>query len=129
MNDNFLAWLNQKYGSYIKAAVTQGKVHDYLGMVFDFRKKDNLIINMSKCIGMMVTDFEMKYSVLTGALKVIAKKNVCGSSEGKLLNTEMTSDFHTYVAKGLFASTKGRPDSWTVVLLMMTRVKEPRESG
>ena len=76
----------------------------------------------------MVTDFEKKYGVLPGMTNVIAKENVFGPSKGKLLNTEMADGFHTYVAKGLFASTRGRPDSHTVVLLMMTRVKEPRES-
>ena len=51
-----------------------------------------------------------------------------GPSKGKLLDTVMAANFHTFVAKGLFASTRGRLDSWTVVASMTTRVKEPKES-
>ena len=49
-------------------------MHNYLGMVFDFRKKGNLIINMSKYTGKMVADFEKKYSILTRMAKLLPRR-------------------------------------------------------
>ena len=34
VNDNFLSWLNSKYGKHGEVKATRGKVHDYLGMKF-----------------------------------------------------------------------------------------------
>ena len=93
VNINFLAWLNRKYESYGKVAVTQGKVYDYLGMVFDFSKKGNLIIDMSKYTSKMVTDFEKKYGILTGMAKVIAKENVFGPSKRQTAECKDSSPF------------------------------------
>ena len=35
-NDEFLKWLNDKYGSYGLVQATHGAIHDYLGMTIDF---------------------------------------------------------------------------------------------
>jgi hypothetical protein len=39
VNDEFLAWLNKKDGSYGKVKATRGKKHVYLGMTFDLLQK------------------------------------------------------------------------------------------
>jgi hypothetical protein len=39
ISDDFKKWLNEKYESYGVVKVTRGKIHDYLGIRFDFRKK------------------------------------------------------------------------------------------
>ncbi|MGC8472764.1 MAG: hypothetical protein ACP5PM_10830, partial [Acidimicrobiales bacterium] len=36
INDNFEKWLNKMYGAHGEVKTTRGKVHNYLGMVFDF---------------------------------------------------------------------------------------------
>ena len=36
VNDQFLVWLNKKYGGYGAVKATRGKRHDYLGMTLDF---------------------------------------------------------------------------------------------
>ena len=36
VNDDFYEWLNAKYGEHGKVTHKRGKVHDYLGMDFDF---------------------------------------------------------------------------------------------
>jgi hypothetical protein len=36
VNDKFEVWLNKMYGAHGKVKTTRGKIHDYLGMVFDF---------------------------------------------------------------------------------------------
>ena len=42
VNDEFHEWLNKMYGKYGNVKVYHGKKHDYLGMNFDFQKKENL---------------------------------------------------------------------------------------
>jgi hypothetical protein len=41
VNNEFLEWMNTKYGKHgaVTATVTRGKIHEYLGMTFDFSNK------------------------------------------------------------------------------------------
>ena len=113
--------------NYGEVVATCGKVHEYIGMVLDFRKKGSMIVDISTYTSKMVDNFKEKYE-LYGMLKAITKENLFGPSEGKRLDARMVADFHMYVAKGLFSGQRGRPDAKMVVLAMTTRVKEPRES-
>ena len=42
VNDEFAKWLNKMYGKHGAVKVNHGKVHDYLGMVFDFQNQTKL---------------------------------------------------------------------------------------
>ena len=42
--------LNKKYAKVNPLSVTRGKVHDYLGMVLDFREKKKVKVSMCKFI-------------------------------------------------------------------------------
>ena len=44
-----------------------------------------------------------------------------------MLSREKKEDFHTFVAKGLFASKRARPDIQPMIAILSTRVKEPNE--
>jgi hypothetical protein len=59
-NDRFEKWLNSKYGNHGKVTATRGKVHDYLGMELDYRKRGELKINMTKYVENMINDFPVK---------------------------------------------------------------------
>jgi len=39
VNDEFARWLEDKYGKHGEVKVHRGKVHDYLGMNFDYSEK------------------------------------------------------------------------------------------
>ena len=67
VNDNFLKWLNKKYGNHGEVKATRGKRHDYLGMTFDFSVTGKVKINMTKYIGKMLDDFKEKYRLDTTA--------------------------------------------------------------
>ena len=123
----FAKWLNDKYGDYGEVQATHRKIQDYLGMIINFEKDEHVVIDMSEYTGKMVDDFKKKYDI-DGEAATIAKEKVFGPSEGELLNDEMAADFHTYVANGLFSATRGRPDARTVVAVMTTRVRKPREN-
>ena len=40
VNDKFKKWVNRNYGKHGKVKANRGKVHEYLGMNFDFTEKD-----------------------------------------------------------------------------------------
>ncbi|MGC8483977.1 MAG: hypothetical protein ACP5OE_10090, partial [Thermodesulfobium sp.] len=50
VNDKFEIWLNKMYGSHGKVKTTRGKVHDYLGMVFDFSEEGKVKVDMSNIL-------------------------------------------------------------------------------
>ena len=62
VNDRFLVWLNKMYGHYGKVVATRGKVHDYLGMVFDFTEPGTLILDMVDYVEKMLEEFSMDLS-------------------------------------------------------------------
>jgi hypothetical protein len=47
--------LSKTYG--VSIATHRGKVHDYLGMIFDFSEKGKVMINMIKYIKGIINDF------------------------------------------------------------------------
>ena len=60
VNTKFLKWLNSKHGKYGDVNATRGKIHDYLGMQFDYSKPGHVIIGMAKYMKAMVDDFPTK---------------------------------------------------------------------
>jgi len=60
MNDAFLKWMNQKYGSLKEVSATRGKVHRYLGMVIDFSSKGRVKFRMNDYVKEMLNDFPEK---------------------------------------------------------------------
>ena len=46
---------------------------------------------------------------------------------GEMLNDEKREDFHTFVAKGLFASKRAQPDIQPTITVLTTRVKGPTD--
>ena len=57
VNDNFLLWLNKKYGSHGEVKANRGKVHNYLGMKFDYSEKGKVGIDISDYMKHMVEEF------------------------------------------------------------------------
>ena len=51
----FGEWLSETYG--VSVATHRGKVHDYLGMIFDFSSKGKVMIHMIEYIKTIIDDF------------------------------------------------------------------------
>jgi hypothetical protein len=51
----FGEWLSKKYG--VAVATHQGKVHDYLDMIFDFLAKGKVMVTMMEYIKNIIKDF------------------------------------------------------------------------
>ena len=125
VNDKFLVWLNEKYGKHGEVKATRGKMHEYLGLTFDFRTKGKVRIDMRKYMRKMIDDFEKKYVLNDKATSPAANDLFANDEKSPKIDNEMKEDFHTFVAKGLFAAKRGRPDTGTAIAVLSTRVREP----
>ena len=65
VNDNFLEWLNLKYGDIVEVKATRGNKHDYLAMIIIFMK-GKVIIDMRYYVEKMIEEFP---GDLTGNVK------------------------------------------------------------
>ena len=61
INDEFETWLNKMYGAHGKVKVHRGKIHDYLGMVFNFTTPGKVVVNMCDYVKGMLDDFPIKF--------------------------------------------------------------------
>ena len=114
VNDDFDEWLQAKYGEHGKVKAHKGKVHDYLGMIFEYEDKGKVKVDMSSYVKNMLEDFPVK--------------GLYNLGQGRKLNKEDAKAFHTMVAKGLFVCKQARPDIQPIIALLCMRTKEPNVS-
>ena len=101
VNDQFAKWLNKMYGKHGEVKVHRGKVHEYLGMIFDYREKGKVKIDMSDYVKSMLKEFPVKLKSTDVAMTPATDK-LFAAGHGKKLNKEHADAFHMMVAKGLF---------------------------
>jgi hypothetical protein len=126
VNDEFEIWLNHMYGSHGKVTTTRGNIHDYLGMTFDFSQKGKVMIDMIAYMEAMVDDFPTEFKPSDTATSPAAE-DLFAEGEGKDLEKQRSEVFHTFIAKGLFACKRARPDIHPTIAVLSTRVKKPNE--
>ena len=124
VNDEFGKWLNEKYGGYGEVKIVRGKVHNYLGMTFDYSKPGKVMIDMIDYIADMIDECSVKLSKSDTALTPAAE-DLFAEGSGKKLDKELAEEFHTIVAKGLFACRRARPDIHLTIAALCTRVRQP----
>jgi hypothetical protein len=124
VNDRFEKWLNSKYGNHGKVTATCGKVHDYLGMELDYRKRGELKINMTKYVENMLNDFPVQLGKKDVA-NTPAADSLFNLGTGAKLDTKRSEIFHTFAAKGLFLCKRARSDIQQAILVLCMRVKDP----
>ena len=125
VNDKFAEWLEKMYGEYKAVSPTRGKVHDYLGMVLDFREKGYVKVDMTAYVKGMLEDFPES---IKKTAKTPASEKLMDRGGGKVVDSERKEAFHTTVAKGLFLCKRARPDIQPTIAVLSTRVKKPNES-
>jgi hypothetical protein len=116
--------LNQKYGKHGEVQSKRGKLHEYLGMTFDFSEPGKVIIDMIDYMKAMVDDFPVKFTA-TQTEETPAANDLFDAGTSEALDTASSETFHTFVAKGLFACKRARPDIHTAIAVLCTRVKGP----
>ena len=104
--EKFVRQMETTFGNDTPLTVSQGQVHDYLGMTLDFRTKGKVQINMDHYINMMLQDApeEMKGAVTTPAASHLFKVN---DKDPQYLRTEKKKVFVHLVMQGLYLSQRG----------------------
>ena len=95
VNDEFLKWLQMKYGSdnIGKIKATRGKVHDYLAMKLDYSEAGILKLDMRDYVKSMVQEFPEE---LNGKVKSPWNTNLFHvDQKSKLLDETRSKVFHT----------------------------------
>ena len=102
------------------------KKFDYLSVNYDLTTPGTLQVDMIEYMTAMATDFPMD---LTGTSEDnAAPANLFTEGAGDILEKERAETYHTFVAKGIFACKRARPDIHPSISVLCTRVKQPRES-
>ena len=57
VNDGFSQWIKDTFSQLREIKMTQGPLHDYLGMTLDYSVPGQVYINMSHSVKIMVKDF------------------------------------------------------------------------
>jgi hypothetical protein len=126
VNDEFDRWLNKMYGAHGAVKVTRGKVHDYLGMTFDFATPGKVKVDMSDYVKGMLEEFPVKFKT-NEAAATPATDDLFSEGTSASLTPQQAELFHTFVAKGLFMCKRARPDLHTTIAVLCTRVKNPNQ--
>ena len=105
----------------------RGKVHDYLGVDYDYSKKGAVIVSIIKYVKKVIMGFP---EAASGSLVTPAANHlfqVRDSSEENLRPEHKAWVFHHTVAQLLFLSARARQDIQTPVAFPTTRVNQPDE--
>ena len=123
VNDHFLKWLNKMYGQYGEVKCTRGKIHDYLGMTFDFTEPGKVKIGMIDYVADMID--ECSYKIGSSTAPSPAPEDLFAEGSSEALPADKAEEFHTIVAKGLYACKRARPDIHPTIAVLCTRVRKP----
>ena len=108
---------------HLDITVKRGKIHDYLGIRFDFRNEGEVFMSMSQYVREIVTS-----AGTTGTADTPAASELFDIDEGSLrLSNQRRERFHRIVSQCLYAVTRTRPDTSLPVIFLTTRVLDPTE--
>ena len=112
----FVKCIKDIYGDNLVENV--GKVHDYLGMTFNYAFGGEVRINMCKYLSSIIADFPEQ---ITGVSATPAADHLFKVREdGKKLSEEQADAFHHTVYQLLFAANRARRDIQTAVSFLTT---------
>ena len=90
-------WLSKTYG--VSVATHRGKVHDYLGMIFDFSEKGKVMVNMIEYIKTIINDFPEEIIVTRASPAADHLFTVRDETEAMLLPEEQARAFYHATAQ------------------------------
>lgn len=121
--------LEKRYGDIMPLSINRGKVHDYLGMTFDYTIPGKLMITMYDYVDGVIENAGHIYKTGAGSATP-APENLfeirnANESDNTLLSKEEKEEYHTITAQCLYLSKRGRPDIQQSIVFHCTRVNEP----
>ena len=108
---------------YAKANVYEGKVIDYLGMLFNYSIPGQLSISMGNMINQFLVDIGVSDDARAESPAANYLFNI--DNDAELLNQNDKELLHSMVAKALYMTKRGRTDILTAVSFLTTRVNCP----
>ena len=103
-------------------------IHDYLAMKLDYTQKGLCYITMFEQIKEIIEIFEELYPKSKGTKASASPSNLfIVRDECSKLIEKLSVGFHRVLSKTLFATKRDILDSGTLLLFLITRVKQPDE--
>jgi hypothetical protein len=97
--------MKKEFGKYMELTITQGKIHDYLGIQIDFSKKGKVIMSMFDCIDEWLK--ECLEDLKKRASSTGASNHLYNVSEhAEKLDNEAAILYHHLMAKLLYCQNK-----------------------
>jgi hypothetical protein len=106
----------------VSVTTHRGKVHNCLGMIFDFLEKGKAMINMIKYIKGIINDFPKEIIVTQTSPAANHLFTVRDPSLAMPLPEEQARAFHHAAAQLLFLSARARQDIQPATAFLTTRV-------
>jgi hypothetical protein len=119
-------WLSKTYG--VSVDTHHGKVHNYLGVIFNFSEKGKVMVNMIEYIKTIINDFPEEIIVTRASPAADHLFTVRDETEAMLLPEEQACAFHHATAQLLFLSARARRDIQPCTAFLTTRVRA-RDEG
>jgi hypothetical protein len=122
--DGIIRTLEEEYGQDAPLNIRRGKIHDYLGMTFDYRKEGKVSISMKDYIAGIIEllPLRMRGCATTPAANHLFNVN---EKQTNFLNEEDSDRFHRVTAQLMYLSQRARPDMRTAASFLSTRVSRP----
>jgi hypothetical protein len=122
--DDFIANLEHTFGRESALSKSRGQIHDYLGMILDFRIKGELGINMIPYVKMVLDAIpdNMRGIAVTPAASYLYKVN---DDNPVHLDHQTAELFHSLTMQLQYLAQRGRPDILQAVSFLSSRVQKP----
>ena len=133
VNQAFVETLRKEYESIFedgsgKMKVHTGKVHEFLGMTLDYSEEGIVKVSMPKYMKEVLAEFERIMPKEKGTKSSAAPANLFVlDKDCEQLDKEKAEQYHSLVAKMLFATKRARPDTGTAMSYLMTRTSQPNK--
>ena len=106
--------------------VSRDKVHEYLGMKFDFTENGVVMIDMSAYVKTIIANMPED---MVGKAPTPAANHRFKIREGSVpIEKEKADSFHAMVMQLQYLSQRGRPDVRTAVSFLCKRVSAPDDN-
>jgi hypothetical protein len=116
--------LKAEFGKQSPLTVRRGKIHDYLGIQFDFSKQGKVVMTMHDYISELLE--ETPDDLLKGIATSPAGNYLMNVNPNcKRLDSETAAIYHHLTAKLLYLAKRVRPDLQPTVSFLCTRVQSP----
>ena len=109
--------------TYVDFTIKRGKIHDYLGMRFDFSKQNEVFVSMSTYTNEICKEYGIEETADTPAANDLFEID----DISPILRNKDREKFHRTVTQCLYVVSRTRPDASLAVIFLTTRVIDPIE--